>query len=120
MERSTATRSRSMTSRTPGVRLFLLGVVAAVLSIPLLAVYALVQDRESQSQSAQAAITAGWGGAQVVSGPVLAIPYFRDEAVTQETGGQTVTRTQRVRSELYLSPTAQTVRTAIEPERRSY
>jgi inner membrane protein len=109
-----------MTSRTPGVRLLFLALVVAVLSIPLLAVYALVRDRESQSQSAQAAITAGWGGPQVVSGPVLAIPYFHNETVTEGTGGQAITRTQRVRSELFLSPTTQTVRTAIEPGRRSY
>ena len=38
-------------------------------------VYALVSDRESQSHTAQAAITAGWGGAQVVSGPVLVVPF---------------------------------------------
>ena len=51
----------------------LVGLVAVLLTLPLLMVYALVRDREGQSQQAQAAITAGWGGRQVVSGPVLAI-----------------------------------------------
>ncbi|HYD25635.1 MAG TPA: cell envelope integrity protein CreD [Croceibacterium sp.] len=109
-----------MSSRSPGIRLLVVGLVAAVLTVPLLMVYMLVRDRESQSQAAQAAITAGWGGPQVVSGPVLAIPYLRDETITEGAGNQAVTRTRQVRAELYLSPAAQTVRTAIEPEKRSY
>jgi inner membrane protein len=109
-----------MAPRTPGIRLLFVGLVAVVLTIPLLAVYVLVRDRENQSELAQAAITAGWGGSQVVSGPVLAIPYLHDETVTEGAGGQAVTHTRRVRAELYLSPAAQTVRTAIKPERRSY
>jgi inner membrane protein len=109
-----------MTDRTPGVKLLLLGLVAVVLALPLMAVYALVRDREGQSQQAQAAITAGWGGQQVVSGPVLAIPFLHDETVTENVNGAAVTRTRQVRSELYLAPATQSVRTALEPETRSY
>ena len=109
-----------MSQRTPGIRLLLVGLVAFVLSLPLLAVYALVRDRENQSRLAQQTITAGWGGAQVVSGPLLAIPYLREETVTEGTGDDAVTRTRRVRTELYLAPATQTVRTAIEPQKRSY
>ena len=109
-----------MSERSPGVRLLLVGLVAVALIVPLMAVYALVRDREGQSQQAQASITAGWGGPQVVSGPVLAIPYLRDETVTENTGNGAVTRTRQVRAELYLAPANQTVRTTIEPETRSY
>ena len=108
-----------MSSHSPGIRLLLVGLIAAVLSVPLLMVYALVRDREQQSRTAQASITAGWGGPQVVSGPVLAIPYMRDETYTEQAGSEVVTRTRQVRAELFLAPTAQTVRTAIEPETRS-
>lgn len=48
-----------MSQRSPGIRLLLVGLVAFVLGIPLLMVYALVNDREAQSHTAQAAITAG-------------------------------------------------------------
>jgi inner membrane protein len=108
-----------MSSQSPGVRLLLVGIVAALLSVPLLTVYALVRDREAQSRTAQASITAGWGGPQVVSGPVLAIPYLRDETYTEQAGSAVVTRTRQVRAELFLAPAAQTVRTRIEPETRS-
>jgi len=109
-----------MSERTPSFKLLLVGLVAVLLALPLMAVYALVRDREGQSQQAQASITAGWGGRQVVSGPVLAIPYLRGETVSENTGSGAVTRTRQVRAELYLAPSEQTVRTAIEPETRSY
>jgi inner membrane protein len=109
-----------MTDRSPGVKLLLVGLVAVLLALPLLMVYALISDREGQSRQAQASITAGWGGQQIVSGPVLVIPYLRDETVTEGTGKDAVTRTRQVRAELFLSPATQTVRTAIEPETRSY
>src|SRR5688572_33380257 len=109
-----------MANRSPGVKLLLLGLVAGLLALPLLMVYALVGDREGQSQQAQASITAGWGGTQIVSGPVLAIPYLYQDTVTEGEGTRAVTRTRQMRGELYLSPTSQTVRTTIEPETRSY
>jgi inner membrane protein len=102
------------------MKLVLVGLVAAALAIPLLMVYALVQDREVQSHTAQTAITEGWGGAQVVSVPILAIPYDRRESTTELVDGRSVTRTQLVREELYLAPATQTVRTSLVPSTRSY
>ena len=82
-----------MSERSPGIKLLLVGLVAFVLIIPLFMVYALVSDRESQSHSAQAAITAGWGGAQVVSGPVLVVPYTRLATETETIDGKQSTPT---------------------------
>lgn len=109
-----------MSERSPGIKLLLVGLIAVALTVPLLMVYALVRDREGQSQAAQVAITAGWGGMQVVSGPVLTIPYLRDESLVEGAGDKAVVRTRQVRSELYLAPLSQTVRSAVEPEKRSY
>ena len=109
-----------MSTRSPGIKLLLVGLVAVILTVPLLMVYALVRDRESQSLSAQEAIVAGWGGSQVISGPVLAVPYMREETVVEESDGKQVTRTRAVRSELFVAPVSQTVRTRLEPEERSY
>src|SRR3546814_6083197 len=55
---------------------------------------------------------------QIVSGPVLAIPYLRDETHTEMVDGQSVTRTRQIRGEIYLSPTKQAVRTRLRPEER--
>lgn len=102
--------------RSPGVKLLLVGLVAFALMLPLVMVYALVGDRETQSMTAQQAITAGWGGSQVVSGPVVAIPYLRNQTQIENVNGTQVTRTSLVRDELFLSPKAQSVETNLVPD----
>ncbi|HEY6814455.1 MAG TPA: cell envelope integrity protein CreD [Croceibacterium sp.] len=109
-----------MSERSPGIKLLLVGLVALLLTIPLFMVYALVSDRESQSYTAQAAITAGWGGAQVVSGPVLVVPYTRTSTETETVEGQQRTRTVEFREELYLSPLTHHATAKLTPERRGY
>jgi inner membrane protein len=109
----------SVIARSPGIKLLFVGLVAAVLVVPLLMVYALVSDREGQNSTAQASITAGWGGPQVVSGPGLAIPYLRRDTQTEQVDGRSVTRTQVVRDELFLSPERQSLSTRLEPSIRS-
>ena len=89
--------------RSPGMKLLFAALVGAALIIPLLMVYALVSDRQHQARVAQDSIAAGWAGPQVVSGPVLVIPYT-DERVTNEVvDGRTVT-TGKVRA-LFVDPT---------------
>ncbi len=109
-----------MIARSPGFKLLLVGLIALLLTIPLLVVYALVRDRESQSHTAQASITAGWGGPQIVSGPVLVIPFTRQSSETEIVGGQQRTRTVEVRDELFVSPLSHSATAELSPERRSY
>jgi len=104
--------------RTPGFKLFLAIVVGFVLTIPLVSVYLLAYDRESQSREASRSITAGWGGPQTMTGPVLVIPY---KATTTETilqNGQSVTRTNEVTRELTLAPEIIELSTDMKPEVR--
>ena len=108
-----------MVKRSPGIKLLFVALVAAILVLPLLMIYALVSEREVQNARAEASITAGWGGPQVISGPVLAIPYVREDTRTEVVDGRSVTRTQLVRDELFLSPQQQAVATQIEPTVRS-
>jgi inner membrane protein len=109
-----------MSERSPGIKLLLVGLVAFVLGVPLLMVYALVGDREAQSHTAQAAITAGWGGAQVVSGPVLVVPYTELATETTTTDGEAHTRSVERRRELFLSPLGHRATARLTPERRGY
>ena len=104
------------TERSPGVKLLFAGLVGTALIIPLLMVYALVSDRQHQARVAQDSIAAGWAGPQVVTGPLLVIPY-RDEAVTTEVvDGKSVTRTIEVRKHLYLSAERQDIETNLQPD----
>jgi inner membrane protein len=105
-------------TRSPAFKLFLAIVVGLVLTIPLFSVYLLNYDRQSQQQEASASITAGWGGPQAMSGPVLVIPYRATATETVVQNGQSVTRTNEVMRELSLAPEAVQLSTSIAPEVR--
>src|ERR1700743_3634233 len=48
--------------------------VALLLMIPLAWLHGLVRERTTLREQAVAAVARGWGGRQMLSGPVLAIP----------------------------------------------
>lgn len=104
--------------RSPGIKFLGTVLLAAALAVPLFMVYALVWDRQDQSRTARATITQGWGGPQIVTGPVLVIPYEENSVETTVTNGQEVRQVKRVTRNLYLSPKSHDVATAIEPERK--
>ena len=104
--------------RTPGFKLFLAIVVALALTIPLFSVWLLVYDRQSQQQEATNSITAGWGGPQVMAGPVLVIPYRTKAVETVVQNGQSVTRASQMTKELTLAPEAVELSTKLRPDVR--
>ncbi len=61
--------------RSPSMKFGLAILIGLLLSIPLFSVWLMVYDREHQSTAAKASIAEGWGGPQVIAGPLLVIPY---------------------------------------------
>ena len=104
--------------RSPGFKLFLAIVVGLVLTIPLFSVWLLVYDRQTQFEEASSSITAGWGGPQAMSGPILVIPYRATATETVVQNGQSVTRSNEVMRELTLAPEAVEMSTTVTPEVR--
>ena len=104
--------------RSPGMKLLFVAIVAAVLTIPLMLVYALVYDRQDQSQTAQVSINAGWGGQQVIAGPVIVVPFRTTQSQTEDVNGRSVTRTVEVEKLLYISPVENRAETTIDPQER--
>jgi inner membrane protein len=104
--------------RSPGLKLGLVILVGLLLAIPLITVWALVYDRQSQSDTARASIAEGWGGPQTIAGPLLVVPYLGQTTETVEEGGKQVTRTKTVWRELTLTPEAVELDTALKPEKR--
>src|SRR5215207_8603911 len=100
------------------MKLLFVAIVAAVLTIPLMLVYALVYDRQDQSQTAQAAIAAGWGGPQVIAGPVIVVPFRTTQTQNEDVGGRSVTRTVEVEKLLYISPLDNRATTRIDPREK--
>ncbi len=105
--------------RSPGVKLLLAGLVGGVLIIPLLMVYLLVSDRQHQARVAQESITQGWGGAQVVAGPQVVLPYTAVSETTETVDGKPVIRKTEFRKYLYIAPEKQDLQTIIDPEIRA-
>ncbi len=104
--------------RSPGIKLLLASLIGFALLIPLLLVYALVYDRKDQSQTAQQSINAGWGGAQIIAGPVIVVPYKTTEVQNETVNGKTVSRTVEVERNLFISPVSNSVSTAVKPQER--
>jgi inner membrane protein len=104
--------------RSPGVKLAIAVLIAAALMVPLLMVYGLVWDRQQQAETAQASIGEGWGGSQIIAGPVLVIPYRSAEEETVTEGDKEVTRSVTRVRELFLSPTSNVADVTIKPEKR--
>ena len=105
--------------RSPGMKLLLASLVGFVLMVPLMLVYALVWDRQSQSQTAQEAINAGWGGPQVIAGPVVVVPFRTTQEQTEQVDGRSVIRTVEVEKLLYISPVDNRVETKVSPQERT-
>ena len=105
--------------RTPGRKLGITILVAVLLAIPLLAIYALVYDRQDQSETARASVAQGWGGPQLLAGPVLVIPFTETSIETVTENGQPRTRSVETNQLLYLSPESQSLQTEIDPQRRT-
>src|SRR4051794_23931172 len=105
-------------TRTPAFKLFLAIIVGLVLTIPLFSVWLLVCDRQTQSEEAARSITEGWGGPQVMAGPVLVIPYRANATETVVQNGQSVTRTNQVARELTLAPEVVALSTNLAPQVR--
>ncbi|MCL6729892.1 cell envelope integrity protein CreD [Sphingomonas hankyongi] len=104
--------------RTPATKLLIAILIAAALAIPIFMVWFLVYDRQSQSEQASQSITAGWGGPQAMTGPVLVIPYRTSATETVVENGQSVTRSRDIMRELTLAPEIAEVSTNVGPEVR--
>ena len=106
------------TQRSPGWKLFFAGLIGIALIIPLMMIYALVWDRQEQSNTAQNSIAAGWGGPQVILGPVLVIPYTVNSVETVDENGGRKTRNVQMKKELFLFPETNALETQLRPERK--
>jgi inner membrane protein len=104
--------------RSPGMKLLFAAIIGFVLIVPLMLVYALVWDRQSQSDTAQQAINAGWGGDQVIAGPVIVVPFRTTQTQNEEVNGKATTRVIEVEKLLYISPTENVVTTKVDPQER--
>lgn len=113
-------------TRSLGLKFVLVCFLALLMMIPGIFVQEIVRERSQRAQSVAAEIGAVRGGPQLVSGPILAVPYVRTVAVqeqVQQTDGtqRSVTRQQIERGQyLIFARTGEaTAQLATEVLRRS-
>lgn len=70
--------TQTVTAKVLGI-----GVLALVMTVPLLQVRSLVSERQHLRETAITQIAQGWGGAQVLGGPVLVVPTMRQMSVAE-------------------------------------
>jgi inner membrane protein len=61
--------------RSPGVKFLIVAALTLAMAIPLLLIQLALSDRETTASGAITDVANGWGGPQVVAGPVLLLPY---------------------------------------------
>ncbi|RPI76807.1 MAG: cell envelope integrity protein CreD [Desulfobacteraceae bacterium] len=57
------------------LQLILIGILVLVLKIPVFMISNLIREREAREHEAMTEVTSKWGSEQVLTGPVLVIPY---------------------------------------------
>lgn len=72
---ATAAITARVPARSMGLKLLLVCLLALLMSIPALAVFALLHDRTTRAQDVTQEIGSLRGGEQTFLGPILAVPY---------------------------------------------
>jgi inner membrane protein len=112
---------RAMNSWTQTVTAKVLGVglLALLMTIPLMQVGGLVSERQQLRETAIAQIAQGWGGSQVLGGPVLTVPTQRPLTLSDSGPLQSGVPQWRAGSESLLADTLK-VDAAMAVETRRY
>lgn len=61
--------------RSPAFKFFVIGGLILLLMIPLMIVYGLVYERQSNARTVSREVAGNWGADQYLSGPFLIVPY---------------------------------------------
>ncbi|HEY4942478.1 MAG TPA: cell envelope integrity protein CreD [Rhizomicrobium sp.] len=77
--------------RSPGLKFVLIAVLTVLMAVPLFFIQLALADREERAAGAVQDVAAGWGGPQVVAGPVLLVPYTVQTETTTPLGAATQT-----------------------------
>jgi inner membrane protein len=89
----------------------LIGLLVLILLIPTYMIQELVEERQDRQQEAITEVSSKWAGMQVVTGPVIVIPYWK--TVTQANGTPGL-----VRQRAYFLPDMLNISSSVVPEKR--
>lgn len=104
-------------TRSAAAKILVLGLLTLGLLIPVVFILALVHEREQRLHAVEEEIATIWGAEQMLTGPVLSIPYRRliEEADTSEASQR---RDRWVRGEAIYLPEELEITAVLHPETR--
>jgi inner membrane protein len=94
------------------VKILSIAFLILALLIPAQMIYSAIEDRETLHRQVIAEVSGKWGREQLLTGPVLSIPY---QAYRQDEEGR---KTYRIRT-LYMLPEELSISGTLEPESRN-
>lgn len=93
------------------IKACLIGGMTLVLLIPTIFIQNVIKERESRQKEAVQEVSSKWAGEQLVTGPILIIPY--EETVVQTDG-----KSEKYRYEAYFLPDKLDIKSTITPYKR--
>lgn len=70
-------------SETSGMKLLIIGFICLVSLIPLALVTSVIEERSRYANYAIDDVSESWGGEQMLSGPIIHVPYLQKRVVTE-------------------------------------
>ena len=95
---------------TTALKILVVGVLTLLLLIPLSMISSLIYERLDTKRSAELEITSKWSGEQIITGPIIVIPYFQEIKLKD--------KSELVRKSLLLLPKEMNVLTDAKVEKR--
>jgi inner membrane protein len=79
------TGTKGRTLRSPAFKFLLIVLLTVAMAVPLFFIQLLLSDREQTASGAATDVAAGWGGPQIVAGPMLLVPYTQPGSPQRQT-----------------------------------
>jgi inner membrane protein len=83
-----STTTPQSAARSPGLKLLLIALLTVAMAIPLFAINLTLSEREGRAFEVATDVANGWGGQQIVAGPIVLVPYTQTD--TQIVDGRSV------------------------------
>ena len=103
-------RPNFVSRHTTALKVVVVGLLILLLLIPLSMISSLIYERLDTKRSAELEITSKWSGEQIITGPILLIPYFQEIKLKD--------KSELVRKNLLLLPTEINVLADAKVEKR--
>lgn len=97
------------------VKLASIGILMLLLLIPSQWVIFMMEERESRAESSMEEIFSKWSGRQLLSGPILVLPYEIEKKEVMEVNKQLITQTNIYIEKLFVLPEELNIQANIEP-----